>query len=62
MCIRDSSSTELVEFRKRIGIEGVELILKESIRINGKDGDEETLSAVSYTHLDVYKRQWCVFV
>lgn len=39
------SSTELVEFRKRIGIEGVELILKESIRINGKDGDEETLSA-----------------
>jgi IS5 family transposase len=39
------SSTELVEFRKRIGIEGVELILKESIRINGKDGDEDTLSA-----------------
>lgn len=39
------SSTELVEFRKRIGVEGVELILKESIRINGKDGDEDTLSA-----------------
>lgn len=39
------SSTELVEFRKRIDIEGVELILKESIRINGKDGDEDTLSA-----------------
>jgi transposase, IS5 family len=39
------SSTEVVEFRKRIGIEGVELILKESIRINGKDGDEDTLSA-----------------
>jgi IS5 family transposase len=32
--------TELVEFRKRIGEEGVELILKESIRINGKDGKE----------------------
>lgn len=39
------SSTELVEFRKRIGLEGVELVLKESIRINGKDGDEDTLSA-----------------
>jgi len=33
--------TELVEFRKRIGEEGIELILKESIRINGKDGKEE---------------------
>ncbi|MEP6726513.1 MAG: IS5 family transposase [Bacteroidota bacterium] len=39
------SSTELVEFRKRIGTDGVELILKESIRVNGKDGDEGTLSA-----------------
>lgn len=38
-------ATELVEFRKRIGTEGVELILKESIRVNGKDGDEGTLSA-----------------
>lgn len=36
--------TELVEFRKRIGEEGVELILKESIRINGKDGKGTTLS------------------
>lgn len=36
--------TELVEFRKRIGSEGVELIFKESIRINGKDADEENLS------------------
>lgn len=33
--------TELVEFRKRIGEEGTELILKESIRINGKDGKED---------------------
>jgi transposase, IS5 family len=32
--------TELVEFRKRIGEEGMELILQESIRINGKDGQE----------------------
>lgn len=39
------SSTELVEFRKHIGVEGVELIFKESIRVNGKDGDEDTLSA-----------------
>ena len=33
-------ATELVEFRKRIGEEGIELIFKESIRINGKDGQE----------------------
>lgn len=39
------SSTELVEFRKRIGATGVELIFKESIKVNGKDGDEDTLSA-----------------
>lgn len=32
--------TELVEFRKRIGEEGIELIFEESIRINGKDGKE----------------------
>jgi IS5 family transposase len=38
------SSTELVEFRKRIGSEGMELILQESIRINGKDGDGDILS------------------
>jgi IS5 family transposase len=36
--------TELVEFRKRIGPQGVELIFKESIRVNGKDADEDTLS------------------
>ena len=33
--------TERVEFRKRIGTEGVELIFQESIRINGKDGKED---------------------
>lgn len=33
--------TELVEFRKRIGEEGIELIFKESIRVNGKDGQEK---------------------
>lgn len=38
-------ASELVHFRNRIGSEGIELILKESIRINGKDGDGQTLSA-----------------
>lgn len=38
-------ATELVEFRKRIGEQGVELIFKESIRINGKDGEKDILSA-----------------
>jgi IS5 family transposase len=35
------AATELVEFRKRIGETGVELIFHESIRINGKDGKED---------------------
>jgi IS5 family transposase len=34
------ASSELVHFRKRIGESGMELILKESIRINGDDSDE----------------------
>lgn len=38
-------ATELVAFRNRIGKEGMELIFKESIRINGKDGQQEALSA-----------------
>lgn len=37
-------ATELVEFRKRIGESGIELIFKESIRINGKDADDDNLS------------------
>jgi IS5 family transposase len=36
--------TELVEFRKRIGSEGVELIFKESIRVNGEDSNDPHLS------------------
>ena len=36
--------TELVEFRKRIGTEGVELIFKESIHVNGSDSDDANLS------------------
>ena len=39
------ASSELVHFRHRIGVSGCELIFKESIRICGKDGDEDTLSA-----------------
>ena len=39
--------TELVEFRKRIGEGGAELIFKESIRINGKDADDDNLSGDS---------------
>lgn len=36
--------TELVEFRKRIGTEGVELIFKESIKVNGEDANDDHLS------------------
>lgn len=34
-------ASELVHFRNRIGAEGIELIFKESIRINGKDGQQK---------------------
>jgi IS5 family transposase len=34
-------ASELVHFRNRIGEKGIELIFKESIRINGKDGKED---------------------
>jgi transposase, IS5 family len=34
-------ASELVHFRNRIGAEGIELILGESIRINGKGGKED---------------------
>jgi IS5 family transposase len=37
-------ASELVHFRKRIGEEGIELILKESIRINGKDSDDDQVN------------------
>ena len=39
--------TELVAFRKRIGEEGAELILKESIRVNREDGDDQVGNMVS---------------
>ncbi|MBA3706867.1 MAG: IS5 family transposase [Bacteroidetes bacterium] len=37
-------ATELVEFRKRIGSQGVELIFKESIKVNGDDANDDNLS------------------
>ena len=40
-CAAPCEASELVHFRNRIGTEGIELILKESIRINGKDGEQQ---------------------
>lgn len=37
-------ASELVHFRKRIGSEGVALVLKESIRVNGTDSDDPHVS------------------
>jgi transposase, IS5 family len=37
-------ASELVHFRHRIGESGIELILKESIRINGNDSNDSTAS------------------
>ncbi len=36
-------ASELVHFRNRIGKEGMELIFKESMRVNGKDSNERTI-------------------
>lgn len=40
-CGAPCEASELVHFRNRIGVEGIELIFEESIRINGKDGKED---------------------
>jgi IS5 family transposase len=37
-------ASELVHFRKRIGEAGIELIFRESIRVNGKDAEEQHVS------------------
>lgn len=37
-------ASELVHFRKRIGEPGIELILKESIRVNEKDSDDDNVN------------------
>lgn len=39
--VEPCAASELVHFRHRIGEAGIELILKESIRINGEDGDDK---------------------
>lgn len=41
------SSTELVEFRKRIGSEGMTIILKESIAVNRNDKDDKFGETIS---------------
>jgi IS5 family transposase len=38
-------ASELVHFRKRIGESGIELIFKESIRINGDDSNDQDVNA-----------------
>ncbi len=40
-CGMPCEASELVHFRNRIGATGIELIFKESIRVNGKDGGEQ---------------------
>ena len=40
-CGAPCEPSDLVHFRNRIGSEGIELIFKESIRVNGKDGREQ---------------------
>ncbi len=42
---RPCDPTELVNFRKRIGDDGIEKIFSESIRVNGKDGKEKQVIA-----------------
>jgi len=42
--------SELHHFRERIGEEGVSLILQESIRVNGKDGDDGNVSLDTTVH------------
>lgn len=43
--IQPCSPTELVNFRNRIGKNGIELIFKEAIRVNGKDSNEKDIIA-----------------
>ena len=44
ICGVPCEASELVHFRHRIGEKGIELILKESIRVNGNDGHDDTVS------------------
>ncbi|PGH37929.1 MAG: hypothetical protein CRN43_18230, partial [Candidatus Nephrothrix sp. EaCA] len=38
-------ASEWVHFRKRIGAKGIELIFRESVRLNGEDAKEESIKA-----------------
>ena len=44
VCGVPCEASELVHFRRRIGEKGIELILQESIRVNGKDGHDDNVS------------------
>lgn len=43
LCKEPCAASELVHFRHRIGEEGIELIFKESIRINGDDSEDKDI-------------------
>jgi len=43
-CGTPCEASELVHFRHRIGEQGIELILQESIRVNGRDGNDPHVS------------------
>ena len=43
-CGQPCEASELVHFRRRIGEAGIELILQESIRVNGDDGNDPHVS------------------
>ena len=47
VCGSPCDATELHHFRNRIGEKGVELIFKESIRINGKDSEDDHVNTDS---------------
>jgi transposase, IS5 family len=47
VCGKPCEASELVHFRKRIGEQGIEMILKESIRVNGDDKDDRQVSVDS---------------
>ena len=44
ICSAPCEASELVHFRKRIGESGIELIFKESIRVNGKDSNDDNVN------------------
>ena len=55
MCIRDSDE-DIIKSSIAALVSAVNKLAKSE---NVKEGREERIVAVSYTHLDVYKRQIC---